>query len=284
MDETGPASLTHQKTGQAAHSPVPRLRAGGGEAPLIINVDGFEGPLDLLLALARNQKVDLAKISILALAEQYLVFVNRALAAQLDLAAEYLVMAAWLAYLKSRLLLPAEPEDGSTLTAQQEAALLAWRLERLQAMREAAARLMTRNRLGLAVFARGAPENVRIVKRSVWKASLYDLLRAYALQDARKSADRPWRITPPPVVPVERARQWLESLFGASARWERLEAFLPAAPAAPRRAGRRSALASTLAAALIMVREGIAEIRQDAPFAPIYLRRCPAQPDLEAAE
>ncbi|HEY5732297.1 MAG TPA: ScpA family protein, partial [Methyloceanibacter sp.] len=167
-----------------------------GQAPsagetLVVDVEGFEGPLDLLLALARTQKVDLARISVLALAQQYLDFINEARRLRLEIAADYLVMAAWLAFLKSKLLLPAEQDEDGEPTGEELAQLLAFRLKRLDAMREAAAQLMTRKRLGRDVFARGMPEPLRISRKSTYQADLYDLLKAYA-QQRQRTAVRTW--------------------------------------------------------------------------------------------
>ena len=240
-----------------------------GEA-FVVDIEGFEGPLDLLLALARTQKVDLAKISVLALVEQYLLFIAEAQKIRLELAADYLVMAAWLAYLKSRLLLPREKEDVNTATAEGMAQRLAFRLMRLDAMRTAAARLMTRKRLDRDVFARGAPEVVRTVRDTTYTATVYDLLKAYA--DQRKRTIK--------VVHVVKARKFwsikdarlrLEKLVGASAGdWTQLDLFLEAY--LPKGEEERTAVASSFGATLGMAREGLVEIRQDAPFAPIYMR------------
>ncbi len=241
-----------------------------GEA-FVVDIEGFEGPLDLLLALARTQKVDLAKISVLALVEQYLLFIAEAQKIRLELAADYLVMAAWLAYLKSRLLLPREKEDVNTATAEEMAQRLAFRLMRLDAMRTAAARLMTRKRLDRDVFARGAPEVVRTVRDTTYTATVYDLLKAYA--DQRKRTIK--------VVHVVKARKFwsikdarlrLEKLVGASAGdWTQLDLFLEAY--LPKGEEERTAVASSFGATLEMAREGLVEIRQDAPFAPIYMRK-----------
>ncbi|HEX5931539.1 MAG TPA: ScpA family protein, partial [Methyloceanibacter sp.] len=173
----------------------------GGEAELeagdrlVVDVEGFEGPLDLLLALARTQKVDLAKISVLALAQQYLDFIAEARRLRLEIAADYLVMAAWLAFLKSKLLLPAEPSEEGEPTGAELAALLAFRLKRLDAMREASAQLMTRKRLGRDVFARGLPEPMRVTRKSIYGANVYDLLKAYS-QQRQRMAVRSLRMPP----------------------------------------------------------------------------------------
>lgn len=248
----------------------PAAGGSGGAQALVVDVAGFEGPLDLLLALARSQKVDLRRISVLALAEQYLDFVGRARALRIELAADYLVMAAWLAYLKSRLLLPPEAQDDGP-TGEDLAADLAFRLERLEAMRAAGAALMARPRLGRDVFARGAPETLAETRRILWTAGLADLLRAYARLRTR-DAFRPFVLDREEVMTMEQALEGLRARLGLGADWRTLEAFLPEAwRAAPAR--RRSATAATFAAALELVRQGEVEIAQEAPFAPIRLRR-----------
>jgi segregation and condensation protein A len=235
---------------------------------LIVDVEGFEGPLDLLLALSRTQKVDLRRISVLALADQYLAFVARARAGRIELAADYLVMAAWLAYLKSRLLLPPDPR-GEEPAAEDMAAALALRLERLQAMRDAAARLMARDQLGRDVFPRGAPEEIVHVTRTVWTASLLDLLQAYARLRTRDDF-RPWAFDRSDVFTMEEALERLRGMLGDIADWAPLEAWLPPGWTTPAR--RRSATAATFAAALELARQGKLSIRQAEPFAPIGLR------------
>jgi segregation and condensation protein A len=237
---------------------------------LTVSLDGFEGPLDVLLALARTQKVDLAKISVLALAEQYLQFIAQARKLRLELAAEYLVMAAWLAYLKSRLLLPKHDGAEEEPTGEELAARLAFRLKRLEAMRNAAAQLMTRKRLGIDVFARGMPEGMRTIRVREYTAQIYDLLKAYAQQRSRLFK-QVHVIKPRAVWSVKEARERLEALVGRLAgEWAPFERFLEQYLAAE---CRRTALASTFSAALEMVREGALEIAQAEPFAPIYLRR-----------
>jgi len=242
--------------------------AGEGDA-LILDVEGFEGPLDLLLTLARAQKVDLTKISILALAEQYLVFVAEARRRRLDLAADYLVMAAWLAYLKSRLLLP-ETEDEEEPSAEELALRLQLRLPRLEAMREAGAALVSRHRLGRDVFPRGAPEGLALDRHAVFDTSLYELLKAYAAIQRRSSAPE-LRIARRPIYAMEEAIRRLGDLVGTMLRWTQLREFLPADLADP--ALERSALASHFAASLELARRGRVELRQMEPFAPLYLRR-----------
>lgn len=239
------------------------------EPSLLIDVQGFEGPLDLLLHLARNQRVDLARISVLALAEQYLVFVERAQALRLELAADYLVMAAWLAYLKSKLLIPKQQGDDGA-TGEELAASLQFRLKRLEAMRDAAAALVNRNRLGRDVFARGMPETVMVDKNSRFSATLYDLLTAYASQRQRQSVTNV-QIAKRAVWSLKEARSALVRLLGGKiGDWFALDGFLINYALSPQE--RASALASSFAASLELVREGKLEVRQNAPFDPIYMR------------
>lgn len=235
---------------------------------LVVDVAGFEGPLDLLLHLARTQKVDLARISILALAEQYLIFIDQARAVRLELAADYLVMAAWLAFLKSKLLIPKLPGDEGE-SGEELAAVLQFRLKRLEAMRDAAARLVNRNRLGRDVFARGMPEMVIVEKRNAFTASLYDLLTAYAIQ-RQKQAITNVRIARRGVWSLKEARDILSRLIGNLSDWTDLDKYLIEYLASPQ--DRRTATASSFAASLELVREGKLEVRQDEAFAPIYLR------------
>jgi segregation and condensation protein A len=250
------------------------------EPALIVDVEGFEGPLDLLLTLARDQKVDLAKISILALANQYLAFIEAARQMRLELAADYLVMAAWLAYLKSRLLLPeqAGPEGQS---AADLAAALALRLRRLEAIRIAAGKMFERPQLGRDVFDRGAPEPIEEIKRPEWSATLYDLLTAYA-RERQKHALARVRFAKRTVWSLAEARAILERMIGASTDWSRLDEFLLAYLVEP--SMRATALASSLAVTLEMVREGLLEFHQHAAFAPIYLRKRAEGPQLLAPE
>jgi len=259
-----------------AHRPMPmdKLWADNqderatGEPSLVVDVDGFEGPLDLLLHLARNQKVDLARISVLALAEQYLAFIAKVRAMRLELAADYLVMAAWLAFLKSKLLIPKQPgEEGES--GEELAAVLQFRLRRLEAMRDAAARLVNRNRLGRDVFARGMPEMVIVEKRNQFSATRYDLLTAYAAQRQRQAISNV-TIAKRGVWSLKDARAVLSRLIGASADWTALDAFLIEYLASPQE--KRTAMASSFAATLELVREGSLEVRQQEVFAPIYLR------------
>lgn len=237
---------------------------------LVVTVDGFEGPLDLLLTLARNQKVDLAKISILKLADQYLEFIESAKKMNLELAADYLVMAAWLAYLKSRLILPQPQGADGEPTADDMAARLRWRLQRLEAMREAAARLMARDRLGREILARGMPEPVNVIKLRTYTDSLYDLLTAYAAERAKKLRGKNYTPLMSPVLLIEEARERLERMLGRIPDWSGLSKLLPFEWSGGLR--RRSALASTLLACLELARDGRVEIRQLAPFDEIYVR------------
>lgn len=237
---------------------------------LIVDVDGFEGPLDLLLTLSRTQKVDLRKISILELAKQYLSFVERAKRLRLELAADYLVMAAWLAFLKSRLLLPPDPnEEGPS--GEELAAHLAFQLERLQAMRDAAAKLMARDRLGREFFARGIPENVERVRRVTYSATLLDLMQGYARLRTRDDF-RPFILDRDAVFTMEQALERMRGLIGFAGQWTDILSYLPVGwEEDPIK--RRSATAATFAASLELAKEGKVEIRQAESFAPIQLRR-----------
>ena len=265
----------------AADSPVPEPEFEAWEAAeeaiaadnaLVVSLDGFEGPLDVLLALARTQKVDLAKISVLALADQYLEFIAEARKVRLELAADYLVMAAWLAFLKSRLLLPRETVADDQPTGEELAARLAFRLKRLEAMRNAAAQLMTRKRLGRDVFARGMPEGVRTIRVRQYTAVIYDLLKAYADQ-RRRGTKRVHVIHRRTVWSIKDARERLETLVGATTgQWVELENYLKQYVTVPDVA--RTALASSFGAILEMAREGRVQLSQEKPFAPIYMRKC----------
>ncbi len=236
---------------------------------LVVDVDGFEGPLDLLLTLARTQKVDLRKVSILGLAEQYLGFVEAAKRLRIELAADYLVMAAWLAFLKSRLLLPPDPtEEGPS--GDELAAHLAFQLERLEAMREAAARLMGRDQLGRDVFGRGETESVTRDVRVIHTADLIDLMRAYS-RIKTKDDFQPLHLRRGPVYTMEQALERMRGLLGTAMDWVSLSAWLPEDWARdPKR--RRSATAASFAAALELVKAGKLSLRQDGAFLPIYLR------------
>jgi segregation and condensation protein A len=240
------------------------------DGALVVTVDGFEGPLDLLLTLARNQKVDIAKISVLKLADQYLEFIEAAKRINLELAADYLVMAAWLAYLKSRLVLPQEKGPDGEPTADEMAARLRWRLQRLDAMRAAATRLMGRERLDRDVFGRGDPEPVNVIKLRTYKDTLYDLLTAYATDRARRLGGQAYKPAIAPVLQIEEARERLERMLGKIFDWSGLSRLLPLEWQGGAR--RRSAMASTLLACLELVRDGKVELQQMAPFDEIYVR------------
>lgn len=237
---------------------------------LIVDVDGYEGPLDLLLTLSRTQKVDLRRVSILQLAEQYLAFVRRAAALRLELAADYIVMAAWLAFLKSRLLLPPEPGEAGP-SAEDLAAHLAFQLERLSAMREAAARLMARDQMGRDFFARGAPEAIIHNRDVSYEASLLDLMRAYA-RIRTKDEFRPYAFDRHDVFTMEQALERMRGLLGYVGEWSDLTSFLPEGwDSNPAR--RRSATASHFAAVLEMAKRGQIQLKQGETFAPIMIRK-----------
>ena len=243
-------------------------RRGVGEQALIVDVEGFEGPLDFLLALARQQKLDLTRISMLALAEQYLLFIERARELRLELAADYLVMAAWLAYLKSRLLIP-EIEDEDEPSGEELAAMLAFRLRKLEAMREKAAELMERSQLGQDFFVRGQPEDMSLSRKPQFSASLYDLLTAYAALRQRQSVSLV-HVRKREVWSLQEARDVLTRLVGGLADWtpvdDILRSYLKLSDI------RVTALASSFAASLELVREGHLEIRQTGAFGTIYMR------------
>lgn len=241
-----------------------------GEDTLKIDVEGWEGPLDLLLALARNQKVDLRQISILELVEQYLTFINQARELKLEVAADYLVMAAWLAYLKSALLLPRNPEE--TPSPEELALRLQLRLERLNAMREAGARLVARDRVGRDIFLRGAPEGLRVLRKAHWQAEIYDLISAYGRISART---RPVMhvVAQRDVMTLDKAIERVSALIGAQIEWSTIESFLPADASGTYR---KSALASSFVAALELARQGKLEMRQKSAFAPLYLKAAEA--------
>ncbi|MWD27334.1 segregation/condensation protein A [Aquicoccus sp. SCR17] len=237
---------------------------------LIVDVDGFEGPLDLLLTLSRTQKVDLRKISVLQLARQYLAFVERAKRLRIELAADYLVMAAWLAFLKSRLLLPPDPEEEGP-SGEELAAHLAFQLERLEAMRKAAARLMARDRLGRDFFARGLPEDVERVRKVSYSATLLDLMQAYA-RIKTKDEFRPYAYDRKNVFTMEQALERMRGLIGFAGTWTDISTYMPDGWG-NNRTRLRSATAATFAASLELAKEGHVELRQSETFAPIQLRR-----------
>jgi segregation and condensation protein A len=246
------------------------VRAEFDDAPeqLVLELDGYEGPIDLLLTLAREQKVDLGRISILALADQYLAFLARQRNLRLEIAADYLVMAAWLAYLKSRLLLPQPPEDDEPSAAELAAALQR-RLELLEAMQTAGRRLMVRPRLGHDVFLRGAPEGLAVIAIPVYELGLYELLRAYG-ESRHRSTQTVLAIEPSIFFSMDDALKRLARFLGSVPDWRELTSFLP--ETAHGELLRRSALAATFAATLELARGGRIELRQDRTFGPIYLR------------
>jgi segregation and condensation protein A len=248
------------------------------EPALVVDVEGYEGPLDLLLALARQQKVDLAKISILALADQYLVFIEAARKIRLELAADYLVMAAWLAYLKSRLLLP-EPPTADGPSAEEMATALANRLRRLEAIREASNRLMTRPQLQREIFPRGQPESIAEIRHPKYTATLYDLLTAYAAQRQSRVLTSV-HLARRTVWSLSEARASLERLVGIAEDWSRLDEYLLSYVADP--AQKATVFASSFAAALELVREGSMDLNQKEPFAPLYFRKRPPPSASEA--
>jgi segregation and condensation protein A len=237
---------------------------------LIVDVDGFEGPLDLLLTLARTQKVDLRRVSVLQLAEQYLAHVDRARRLRIELAADYLVMAAWLAFLKSRLLLPPDPADEGP-SAEDMAAHLAFQLQRLEAMREVAAQLMARDQKGRDFFPRGEVQALTERRTVRWTAGLLDLMRAYA-RLRTKDEFRPFVMDRENTFTMEQALDRMRGLVGAALAWTDLESFLPEGwTVHPGR--RRSAMAAHFVASLELAKRGKVELRQSATFAPILLRR-----------
>ncbi len=245
--------------GPASHS--------DSDAALYLELDGWEGPLDLLLDLARRQKVDLKSISILALVDQYISYIERAEALKLEIAADYLVMAAWLAYLKSALLLPKdEQEDPSP---EELALRLQLRLERLGAMRDAAARLMARDRVGRDVFVRGAPEGLRVLRKNQWQCDWFQLVRAYG-QVKLRTEPVVHMVRERPVMTLDSAIDRVSAMLGVSVDWMEIRHFLPK-DADPRL--KRSALASSFVAALELARLGKAEIRQEETYGPLHVRR-----------
>ncbi|HWI85022.1 MAG TPA: ScpA family protein [Sphingomonas sp.] len=233
---------------------------------LTIAIDGWEGPLDLLLTLARTQKVDLKQISILALVDQYIGFVNEARALKLELAADYLVMAAWLAYLKSALLLPRDPDVEPS--AEELALRLQLRLQRLDAMREAGARLMARDRIGRDVFLRGAPEGLRVVRRPKWEASLYELIAAYGVVKARTQPAF-HVVARRMVMTLEEAIELVARMVGQKLDWASLESFLPTGLTPGHH---RSVIASSFVAALELARQGRLQLAQDSAFTPLMVK------------
>ena len=269
--------------GSPAFEEDSRPQTGEGRGgSLVLDLDGFEGPIDVLLTLARDQKVDLTKISILQLADQYLAFIEQARELRLEMAADYLVMAAWLAYLKSRLLLPQTESDGEELSAAEMAARLAFQLQRLEAMRKLGHQLLERPQLNRDFFGRGAPEPTDVVNTSVYELSLFDLLKAYGDFKNRETITT-FRIDPTELHSTESALERLRTLVGDIPDWTILSAFLPRGLHGSLVA--RSALASTFAASLELTKAGKLMLQQSACFAPLYIRTAhpdtysPAQPD-----
>ncbi len=262
--------ITNSENGAEPFDAPLRARETGDWDSLIVNLDGYEGPLDILLDLARRHKVDILKISMVALVDQYLAFIHAAKQRDLDLAADYLVMAAWLAYLKTRLLLPASEDEEGELSGDEMAARLAFQLRRLEAMRVAVEALQARPKFGIDFLPRGAPEGVRVTRTPDWQADLYDLLRAYTGQRIA-TVDRNYHYDPPSVYAIELARQRLERLLGSIPDWTTLSSLVSAkevdAPAA-------SVTASAFIAALEFARDGRIEMRQLAAFEPIYIKAC----------
>lgn len=241
---------------------------------LFVDVGGYEGPLDLLLDLARRQKVDLAAISILALAEQYLLFIDKVREKRIEVAADYLVMAAWLAYLKSRLMVPQVASDDEP-SGEMLAAMLQFRLKRLEAMRAVASQLMNRPRLGLQVYARGMPEPIQIDRKSLWEASLYELLKAYSVQ-REKGVVTDYTPIQRTVWSLQDARDILQRLIGDSFDWVPMDSYLIDYLATPTE--RATIRASTFASSLELVRQGQIDIRQSETFGPLFVRRHRSNP------
>jgi segregation and condensation protein A len=270
MAEGDHISISENGEGRDPFAAPARQRAqeGADMDALIINLDGYEGPLDVLLDLARRQKVDIRKISMAALVDQYLAFIHAVRQRDLELAADYLVMAAWLAYLKTRLLLPADQNEDGELSGDEMAARLAFQLQRLEAMRKAVDALQARPKFGVDFFPRGTPEGVRVTRRPDWQDDLYDLLRAYAVQRIA-AVDRNYHYAPPPVYSIEMARLRLERLLGSIPDWTMLSSLTRVAdvdaPAA-------SVTASAFIAALEFAKDGRIDIRQLGAFEPIYIK------------
>lgn len=288
MSQQSPADPSEPATPSGADTSADASPAMGGDAgqfeedqtpvkpageTLLVDVRGFEGPLDLLLSLARDQKVDLTEISILALAEQYLEAVDRSRFLRLEIAADYLVMAAWLAYLKSRLLLPEQEDDDDEPSGEEMAAILQFRLQRLEAMRRAAGRLMKGNRLGRDVFARGDPEPLEVASISRYSATLYDLLTAYATQRSRNAVST-MTMKKRAVWSHAEARDLLERLIGELADWTPITVFLSPYLTDTNRA---TALASTFSVGLELAKEGAVRLQQSTAMAPLFIRRSTAE-------
>lgn len=257
------------------------LPEAGDVDALLLNIDGYEGPIDVLLDMARTQKVDLREISILQLVRQYLAFIERAKEIRLELAAEYLVMAAWLAYLKSRLLIPRDKEDETEISGDQMAEALQFQLRRLEAMREAGQKLMKRPQLGVNVFARGMPTGLKTKYETHWQVTLYDLLKAYG-DIKRRQEYQNYELPTFNILSMEDAADRLAKMLGNLPRsgpysvWTTLESFIPEGIKDPLLI--RSTVASTFTAGLEMAKQGKLEIRQDGAFRTIYLRTANREP------
>ena len=264
------AENSTENTWPDGEGPVRQETQPADEETFIVDVTGFEGPLDLLLELARHHKIDLSQISIVALVDQYLSFIDQARQRRLEIAADYLVMAAWLAYLKSRLLLPRVPGEEEAPAADL-AAQLSFRLQKLQAMRDAAAQLMSRNRLGRDVFERGEPEKLVFDTKVEYADNLIDLLTAYAERRQKRSRHNTYTVKRIKAWSIKDARQVLERLVGRMDNWDSLDAWLADYVGTPD--GRATVIASSFTASLELAREGVIEIRQDRAFEPIYMRR-----------
>ncbi|MFC6856902.1 ScpA family protein [Marivibrio halodurans] len=247
-------------------------RVARPEEELVVDIDGFEGPIDLLLNLAREQKVDLARISILQLADQYLGYIERARTLQLEIAADYLVMAAWLAYLKSRILLPKPEVTEESEDPAEMAARLAFQLQRLEAMQNISKELMRRTQLGQDFFARGMPETLKVERTPRFEDDLYDMLKAYGEIRARQVRSGQLRILPTRLYSMEQALSRLRHIIGDRTDWQMLEVFLPPEAKGDDLLLTRSTIAGTFAAMLELTREGLAEVRQSGTFQPIYVR------------
>ena len=279
---TAPETAAQEPESESGSTEAPTETSMGGsdgfdDAPaksanddeLVLDLDGFEGPIDALLTLARDQKVDLRKISILELADQYLAFIARARRLRLEIAADYLVMAAWLAYLKSRLLLPEPPSDGEPSGAELAAAL-AFQLQRLEAMQKAGKALMALPQFGIDFFSRGEPEPAKIIEVPVWDVTLFDLLKAYGTHPGRRREGM-LRIAPLNLFSMDDALKRIGDMLGHVLDWTVLKNFLPDGMETPLQ--RRAALAATFAASLELARNGNIELRQEGEFGPIYVRR-----------
>ncbi len=266
MGELNDKSLNDATAEEPFDAPVRTLPEE--EDVLVVNLDGYEGPMDLLLELCRKQKVDLRKISIVELVDQYLRFIEALKERKIEVAADYLVMASWLTFLKTRLLIPTQGEDGETMSADEMAAHLAFQLQRLEAMREAAEKIMALPQQNIDFYSRGAPEGVRVTRKTEWTAELYDLLSAYAQQRV-KQIDATIHYEPPKVWQIEEARARLSRILGDIPDWSDLRSLLPReevdAPDA-------SLIASAFNAALEFAKEGACDIRQTALFQPLYIR------------